>query len=119
MNQQLIEKYMKALDITKEQAVQLIQDDKQIDQGKDLFPLTKDQEKASKQARITTGTEQRKPTERAKKIDNDKVFLMNLLNKAIQENISVSNFESVNNERETIFYFNDRKFKIVLSAPRK
>ena len=54
-----------------------------------------------------------------KKIDDDKVFLMNLLNKAIQENISVSNFESVNNERETIFYFNNRKFKIILSAPRK
>jgi hypothetical protein len=119
MNQQLIEKYMRTLDLTREQAVQLIQDDKQIDKGKDLFPLTKDQEKASKQARITTGAEQRKPTERVKKVDDDKLFLMNLLNKVLQENASVSNFESVNNERETIFCFNDRKFKIVLSAPRK
>ena len=52
-----IEKMMKKLDLTREEAIQLIEDDKRIDKGEKLFSLSKEQEKASKEAR-STGTKQ-------------------------------------------------------------
>ena len=48
-----VEKLMKSLDITEQEALQLIEDDKRIDKGEKLFELTKEQQKASKDARAT------------------------------------------------------------------
>ena len=45
-----VEKLMKSLDITEQEALQLIEDDKRIDKGEKLFELTKEQQKASKDA---------------------------------------------------------------------
>ena len=52
-----VENLMKALDITEEEALQVIADDKAIDKGEKLFELSAEQEKASKKAK------QGKPTE--------------------------------------------------------
>ena len=49
-----VKKMMKALDITEAEALQLIEDDKRIDKGEKLFELTKEQQKASKDARNTS-----------------------------------------------------------------
>ena len=38
-----VEKLMKSLDITEQEALQLIEDDKRIDNGEKLFELTKEQ----------------------------------------------------------------------------
>ena len=114
-----IEKMMKNLDLTREEAIQLIEDDKRIDKGEKLFSLTKEQEKASKEAR-STGTKQ--PTaykfnKRERKADNDKQHLIHLLTGALEnEGCEV---EITNKEREFLFMYNDKKYKVVLSAPRK
>lgn len=114
-----IEKLMKNLDITREEALEVIEADRRIDKGEKLFALSKEQEKASKQAR-STGTKQPtgyKFTTRERKADNDKQHLINLLTSAIEnENCEV---EITNKEREFLFTFNDKKYKVVLSAPRK
>ena len=49
---------MKTLNIMEAEARQIMADDAEIDKGVDLFPLTAEQQKASKQAR-GTGTRSR------------------------------------------------------------
>ena len=112
-----IQKLMTALGISYEEAKQVYFDDKEIDSGKDLFPLTAEQQQASKQARLT-GTRKAPITfsKRERKPDTDKRFLIELLKNLIDEN--ATNVEVSNIERQIDFIFHDRKFRIVLSAPR-
>ena len=106
---------MNALNISEEEAKQMIADDEAIDRGADLFPLTAEQEKASKQAR-GTGTRAYTFTKRERKADNDKRFLIDLLERSL--NGTVYKMTKTNPERQIDFVYNDRNFRIVLSAPR-
>jgi hypothetical protein len=117
--EKLIAKHMNLLDISREEAEQLIADDEAIDKGAKLFELTAEQEKASKKARQAD----RKPTvykldntggKRSKKADNDKSEIMRKLLDCFDEYEP----QVINAEREFTFTYNERKFKIVLSAPR-
>ena len=51
MDEKLIQSHMKILGITREEAIQLIEDDRRIDKGEKLFELTAEQKQASKKAR--------------------------------------------------------------------
>lgn len=67
---------------------------------------------------------ERKPTTRERKADEDKRFLVRLLEQALSNSDDerfgqLPQIETTNIEREIDFTFNNRKFKIVLSAPRK
>ena len=64
--EKLIAKHMKTLDITREEAEQLIADDEAIDKGAKLFELDKEAEKASKKAR-SVGTKTTPKTAPTKK----------------------------------------------------
>lgn len=121
----LIQKHMKTLDITREEAEQLIADDEAIDKGAKLFELTKEQEQASKKARVVGTKTTSKTTKtstpkkpREKKADNDKAMLIETIQNALGELGEVTSLEITNAEREMTFLCNGRKFKIVLSAPR-
>ena len=112
-----IAQLMQKLDITEAEAIQLLEDDKAIDKGAKLFELTDEQAKASKKARQADRAPtvyQFKPRER--KIDADKAFLINELLTAVLP--LCSSHEIVNSEREFLFTYNGKKYKIVLSAPR-
>ena len=109
------------LGLTDAEIQQVLEDDKRIDKGEKLFELTAEQEKASKQARQAD----RKPTvykldntagKRSKKEDSDKATLMNALFTAILP--MCDTYEVTNAEREFCFTYHERKFKVVLSAPR-
>ena len=112
---------MRKLGMSEEEIQQVLADDKRIDKGEKLFELTAEQEKASKQARQAD----RKPTvykldntagKRSKKEDADKATLMNALFSAILP--MCDTYEVTNAEREFCFTYHERKFKVVLSAPR-
>jgi hypothetical protein len=120
--EKLIAKHMNLLGISREEAEQLVADDEAIDKGAKLFELTAEQEKASKQARQAD----RKPTvykldntagKRSKKVDDAKKFLLSALIGGIEESTG-SKVEVLNDEREFVFHFNEKKYKVVLSAPR-
>ena len=107
--------------LTDAEIQQVLEDDKRIDHGENLFPLTAEQEKASKQARKAD----RAPTvykldntdgKRSKKTDSDKAELLNALFTAILP--MCDSYEVANAEREFSFMYHNRKFKVVLSAPR-
>lgn len=106
---------MKTLDISEEEAKQMIADDEAIEKGADLFPLTAEQKKASKKAR-GTGTRAYTFTKRERKADLDKRFLIDLLERSL--NGTVDEMTKTNPERQIDFVYNDRNFRIVLSAPR-
>ena len=111
----MVEKLMELLDLTEEQAKQLIEDDKAIDKGADLFPLDPELEKGAKKARQAD----RKPTtatRREKKEDLEKQAILTALLNAILP--TAENYTVANAEREFSFVRNGKKYKVVLSCPR-
>lgn len=116
------EKLMKILNCSEEEAISIINSDKQIDRGEKLFELDPELEAGAKKARQAD----RKPTERKpreKKADADKGFLLRVMLKAL-ENHDDKGFgtefqsEVINPEREFTFTYKGKKYKVVLSAPR-
>lgn len=113
-----IQKLMKALGCSEEEAREIVQADRAIDKGEKLFELSPEQEKASKKAR-TTGS--KKPTvynfeKRKRKECPDKRFLIELLEKAlgeVSEKVEVTNIE-----RELTFNYNNVGYRLTLAVPR-
>ena len=112
-----IKNLMKALVCTREEALEIIADDEAIDKGEKLFELSAEQKKASKQARQSSRKVTEKKAKRERKVDTDKQTLFKILIDTFGE--IGDNLEIINQDRELEFKFNERKFKIVLSAPRK
>lgn len=112
-----------ALGCTEEEALQTIEDDKKIDQGEKLFELDPELEKGSKKARQAPRKANSTSTKRERKGDDDKRFLIALLNSALVNSdnegfTELPQVEITNPERQIDFTFSGRKFRIVLSAPR-
>ena len=105
---------MKVLNISREEALQVIQSDISIDKGADPFPLTKEQKEAEKKARGTGTRTVYNFNKRERKADNEKQFLLSTLADSLGVNVEI-----VNPEREFTFTYNDKKYKVVLSVPRK
>ena len=115
MTEKQIENAMKALDLTREEAIEMLAEDEEIDHGANPHPLTAEQEKASKKAR-STGTRTYTFTKRERKPDNDK---RELIERLWVEIFKLDCYAKVENpERQIDFHFNGRHFRIVLSAPR-
>ena len=112
-----VEKLVNLLGCSISEAMDVIKSDYRIDKGEKLFELTPEQKKAAKSATITTSGKNRKKTERIKKVDNDKLSLMNNIINSLNDYIQ--DIDIINPEREITFMYNDKKYKLVLSVPRK
>jgi hypothetical protein len=111
--EELIQNHMRILGISREEAIQLIEDDKRIDRGEKLFELPPELEKGAKKARCVASVDRKKSTaKREKKVDDDKRHLINHFTEGL-ENVNV-----LNPEREFEFFYNGKKYKLVLSVPR-
>ena len=115
---------MKTLDLTEEEAKEMLATDEAIDHGADPFPQTAEQKKASKEAR-STGARTYTFTKRERKPDEDKRFLISALAWYLTtdidqdgDNVNADNVVITNPERQIDFIYNGRHFRIVLSAPR-
>ena len=120
---EIIERNMELLDISREEATQMLEDDKRIDKGEKLFTLTPEQEKASKKARQADRkkktTVYKFDTSKRKKPENkEKQIIITTLTESV-EKLGAENLDVTNNEREFFFELNGTKYKIVLSMPRK
>lgn len=123
--EEMITKHMETLGITREEAIQLIADDEEIDRmtrTSDIDgDLTAEQRKSAKKARQAD----RKPTvykfdttKRKRAENTGKRFLIDEIKKCL-ENAGADSLEVTNPEREIVFMSEGTKYKIVLSAPRK
>lgn len=111
-----IEKLMKALNVSRAEALQIIETDKRIDKGEKLFELDPELEAGAKKARQADRVRSTEPVKRERKADNDKGHLIAVIAEAVEN--AGATAEITNKEREINLVFNGRKFKIVLSAPR-
>lgn len=109
---------MKNLDISRDEALEIIADDEQIDKGAKLFEQSAEQKKASKKyTKVSKAVNAYgKKVERVRKADNDKRELINILAESLGQLEIVHTVDNI--EREINLLYNNRKFKIVLSAPR-
>lgn len=112
-----VEQLMEILKCSEAEALDIIKSDEAIDKGANPFPLSADQEKASKKARaVPRGVGIYKFEKKERKADTDKGKLLADLLDGIPY---AEDVEITNPEREFLFIYNGRKFKVTLSAPRK
>jgi hypothetical protein len=112
----MVEKLMKNLGISREEALQVIADDKAIDKGEKLFELSAEQKKAAKQATRADNKPRSTPTKREPKVDKDKAEIMQTIDDALC--CLVDDVQERTNDRELVFIYNEKKYKITLSCPR-
>lgn len=114
--QERIDEISEILGIDQAEVLKMLVDDERIEQGEKLFELTEEQAKASKKARQVSRAPSTEPTKRERKADNDKREIIQAIDEVlcdISDDVIITN-----EERQIDFVFNDRKFRIVLSAPR-
>lgn len=117
MDEKLIAKYMKSLDITRDEAIQLINDDKAIDKGEKLFELDPELEKGAKKARQGERKANSTPIKREKKAKPEKVEICSAIMDGLKV-LGVEEFAVINSEREFTFTHNGTKYKVTLACPR-
>lgn len=115
-----LEHLMKILDISADEAKQLLADDARIDKGEKLFELSMDQKKVEKKMRQAD----RKPTvykleKRERKPNEDKQALISIFASTLNSLADLETVEITNKERQIDFKWNGTRYRIVLSAPRK
>ena len=120
MDEARIERLMKTLACTREEAIAVIEEDKRIDKMtmKELTAdLTAEEKKVVKEmTKVGTQTVKTERKPREKKANTDKQELINTLLEALAD--KVTDTEVANAEREFTFKYQGTKYKIVLSAPR-
>lgn len=118
MNEQ-IQKMMKNLGLTEQEARELLADDAKVDKGQKMaFDLTPEQEKNAKKARAT-GT--KKPTaykfeNRKRKENTEKRDILKAIFELAED--CWDNAELVNPERQVDFHLNGNHYSITLTCHR-
>ena len=110
-----IQKLMKSLNISREEALELMEEDRRIDKGEKLFELDPELEAGAKKARQA----ERKKTEvkREKKPKPEKAEICSAMMDGLRD-LGVEEFSITNAEREFIFHHNGTKYKVTLACPR-
>ena len=111
---------LKNLGLTDEEIAKVLADDEKIDKGAKLFELPKELEQGAKKARNAGNCKgYTKPKERTKAEDTDKRTLIKAIIEAIEPLTDEKTVRINNAERELEFIRSGKKYKIVLSCPRK
>lgn len=105
---------MRAQGYTEEEIEDMLKCDREIDRGADLFPLSAELEQGAKKARRADRTDTPKKVER--KRDEDKLALVNAMFSAILP--MCESYEVTNAEREFLFTYKGKRYKVVMSVPR-
>ena len=120
MDEKRIALLMKQLDISRDEAIEVLKEDSEIDKGAEPFELTPEQkqvEKKMRQADRKVTAYNWKPRER--KPNEAKRKLIQYLALTLHHNPMVDSWKIINQERQIDFECNGTKYRIVLSAPRK
>lgn len=110
-----IQKMMKNLDLTREEAIQLLQDD----EDDVSVELTAEQKKVVKKMSQGDRKKETAPRKRERKADEDKRHLMAILEVAMGHNPNVTDFVMMNVEREATFRYNGELYRLTLAKPRE
>lgn len=112
-----IQKLMKSLNISREEAMQVIEDDKAIDRGAKMFELDPELERGAKKARQAERKVSATPVKREKKAKPEKAEICSAMMDGLKA-LGVDEFTVNNPEREFVFIHNGTKYKVTLACPR-
>ena len=112
-----IAKLMKNLDISREEALEIIEDDKAIDRGAKMFELDPELEKGAKKARQAERKVSTAPVKRERKAKPEKAEICSAMMDGLKS-LGVDEFTVNNPEREFVFTHNGTKYKVTLACPR-
>lgn len=112
--EEMIKNYMSKLGISREEAIQLIEDDKDDYIGEEGEEMTKNA-KSVKIYEQSTEKKERKPRER--KIDDEKLFLLKGLASGLENKIGVD--VEYENEVKLHFNYNGSDYSVTLTKHRK
>lgn len=122
MDEKLIAKYMRNLNLSREEAIALIADE----EADNLPELTTEQKKVEKEMMRADRKPETKPRKRERKVDNDKRTLIDGFVWALTtdidqpgDNINADDVRVINPEREIEFVYNGSRYRLTLSKPRK
>ena len=115
MDEAKIIKLMKSLNISREDAIELMEEDKRIDKGEKLYELDPELEKGAKKAR--QAERKANATKREKKPKPEKEAICLAMMSGLCD-LGVDGFEIINAEREFIFHRDGVKYKVTLACPR-
>ena len=123
---QKIERMMKAYKCSYDEALQLVLDDEATDRGElHEWNLSKEKEREMRKYRqadrekATPNDTPKEKVKRERKEDPDKRLIISIIAEMLESSEFSKNVEVVRVEGEIQFTVGERKFKIVLSAPRK
>ena len=111
--EQTIQHYMRSLDISREEAEQLWQDE----QDDNLPELTTEQKAVVKEMTQADRKKETTKRKRERKPDADKREIISVLDDALCD--LVDDVTVTNPEREIEFIYNDIKYRLTLMKPRK
>ena len=107
---------MKKLDLTREEAIHLINDD----ENDITTELTPEQAKVEKEMRQADRKKETAPRKRERKIDQDKRYLIDAMEEMlVYSDVQAENVVVTNPEREIIFDFKGEKYQLTLVRKRK
>ena len=132
ISEQQITQMMKSLDLTREEAIELIQDDMEVDKmsAKECSSdMTEEQRQAAKEVTITTGEKKRSTTstKRERKKDEIKTALILAIAKSLEsdcfygklKDANIENLSIVKPEKEIVFTINGEEYSVTLTKHRK
>ena len=112
-----IQKLMKSLNISREDAIELMEEDKRIDRGEKLYELDPELEKGAKKARQADRKKSDTPIKRERKPKPEKAEICSAMMDGLR-GLGVGEFTINNPEREFVFTHNGTKYKVTLACPR-
>lgn len=112
-------KYMNLLNVSYNEALQMVKDDDTIDNGGKCdweVELTPEQKKIVRKARMADREVKMEKTKRTRKENPDKQNLIEKFREVLE--VEADELEVLNPEREIAFIYNGTRYKITLSSPR-
>ena len=112
IKEQEIQKNMKALGISREEAEQLWEDDQNDFIGEEGEEMTR---KAKEVKRYEKGDKPRAKAKKERKVDENKKLILDKLHKALETFVKITN---VKTETEISFMYNDEEYTLKLTKHR-
>ena len=104
---------MRKCGMTEDEILDVLTADREIDRGAKLFELDEELQAGAKKARRADRTDTPKKAVRSE--DTDKRTLIYLLSNVVR---GFDNLEIINPEREFLFTYCGKRYKVVMSVPR-
>lgn len=111
--EQQIQNYMKSLQISREEAEQLWEDDQEDYIGEEGEEMTR---KAKEVKRYEKADKPKAKAKKERKIDENKKLILDKLHKALETFVKITN---VKTETEISFVYNDEEYTLKLTKHRK